>query len=213
MALDTYDNLKAEIAEWLNRQDLTAKIPTFITLTETQIERTLRVRQMMARTSLTVDAQYEDLPADYLALHNAQLNTTPVQELQYVPLNELDKVRARYYNTTGRPRYYSIVGDQIEFAPAPDTSYDGEIVYYQKIDRLGDATQTNWLLEDYPDLYLFGALMNAAPYLEDDPRVAMWGQGMQNILEDIRIADERGRAAAGSPIKMRIRPYGGTKVT
>ena len=55
MALTTYTELKASIADWLNRSDLTAAIADFISLAEAQIERTLRTRQMLTRTTLTVD--------------------------------------------------------------------------------------------------------------------------------------------------------------
>ena len=48
MALTTYTELKASLADWLNRTDLTAAIPDFITLAESQMERQLRLRQMMS---------------------------------------------------------------------------------------------------------------------------------------------------------------------
>lgn len=212
MSLDSYTNLKAEIADWLNRQDLTAQIPTFIRLTEAQVERMLRVREMITRSYATLTGQYIALPLDYLALSNVQLNTNPVQQLQYVTNHELDNVRARK-EAADRPLYYSIVGDSIEVAPIPDDSYEIEIIYYAEIPKLTDTVQeTNWLLDKHPDLYLYGSLMNAAPYLENDQRVQVWGQALSGILEDIRVADERSKAA-GSPLKMRIKPYGVQQVS
>lgn len=209
MALDTYTNLKAEIALWLNRQDLDAQIPTFITLLEAQVERQLRVRQMVKRATASLTGQFISLPDDYLALHNVQLNSNPVQQLEYVTMDYLDEVRARF-NASGRPMYYSIVGDTIEVAPVPDDTYTIEIVYFAQIPRLTTGTQeTNWLLSKHPDLYLYGALMNAAPYLENDDRVPTWGSALSSILEDIRVADERATSGTGTPLKMRFKPYGG----
>ena len=49
MALDSYTNLKAEIADWLDRDDLTARIDTFIDLTEAKLAREIRVRAMLRR--------------------------------------------------------------------------------------------------------------------------------------------------------------------
>lgn len=207
MAIDTYTNLRAEIADWLNRQDLTNQIPTFIRLLETQVERSLRVRHMVTRSTIQVSSQFTNLPADYLSLVNVQLDTDPVTQLEYVPMGHLDDVR-RQYPSASKPMFYSIVGTQIEVAPVPDATYDMEIVYYAKIPKLATGTQeTNWLLDNYGDLYLYGALMNAAPYLEDDQRVGLWSTALNAILEDIRLADERSRAA-GQPLKMRIKPYG-----
>ena len=58
MALTTYAELKTSIGDWLNRADLTAVIPDFISLAEAQIERTLRTRQMIVRANASFDAQY-----------------------------------------------------------------------------------------------------------------------------------------------------------
>lgn len=208
MALDTYTNLKVEIADWLNRQDLTAKIPTFVTLLEAQVERVLRVRQMETRSFATLVSQFLALPSDFLALKGLQLNTPEVTPMDFVSMNELDHIRRNYGNATGRPVAYSIVNNDLEFAPAPDASYEIEIVYWQKIPRLTTTAQeTNWMLTKHPDVYLYGSLMQAAPYLHNDERVQLWNSALAGILETIRIEDERGRMG-GTPLKMRIKPYG-----
>jgi len=208
MALDTYTNLKTEVADWLNRQDLTSKIPTFITLLEAQVERVLRVRQMETRSYATLSGQFLALPPDFLALKGVQLNSDPVTPLDFVSMNELDKIRQRYAGAAGKPVAYSIIGSELEFAPQPDADYEIEIVYWASIPRLTETTQeTNWLLVKHPDVYLFGSLMQAAPYLHNDERVQLWNSALAGILETIRIEDERARMG-GTPLKMRIKPYG-----
>lgn len=207
MALSTYAELQAEIALWLNRQDLTAQIPTFIRLVEAQVERQLRVGDMVKRSYATLGDQYIALPTDYLSVRNMQLNVTPVRQLEYMTMGQLDGVRARNGNVAGEPLYYSVVGNAFEVAPQPDDSYEVEIVYYAQIPRLSDQVTTNWLLTKHPDIYLFGALMNAAPYLENDDRIGTWSAAFGQVLEDIRLADERG-TSSGSPLKARIKPYG-----
>ena len=111
MALDTYTNLKAEIALWLNRQDLTAQIPTFITLLEAQAERSLHVRQMETRSYATLDEQFLELPEDFHALKTVQLNSDPVTPLDFVPMRELDEIRRQNAGVAGRPVASSPVGD------------------------------------------------------------------------------------------------------
>ena len=61
-----YSELKSEIGDWLNRSDLDAVIPTFISLAEVGLERVLRVRQMLDRANATIDTQYSALPSTFL---------------------------------------------------------------------------------------------------------------------------------------------------
>jgi hypothetical protein len=66
MALSTYAELKASVADWLNRSDLTSAITDFVSLAESQMERDLRTRQMIVRANATVNTEYSALPDDYL---------------------------------------------------------------------------------------------------------------------------------------------------
>jgi hypothetical protein len=210
VALDTYTNLKVEIAEWLNRQDLTAKIPTFITLLEAQAERVLLgMRDMETRSYATLTSQFLALPTDFLGIKGVQLNSSIPAPLEFVSVNQLDQIRRDYRGVTGQPVAYSIVGNELEFAPAPDASYEVEVVYWARLPRLVTTTQeSNWLLSKHPDVYLFGSLLQAAPYLHNDERIAGWSSALSGILQSITVADERGRMS-GQPLKMRIKPYGG----
>lgn len=208
MALDSFTGLKAEIADWLNRQDLAAQIPTFIRLFEAQAERNLRTRQMVVRATASLSAQFTQLPGDFLSLVNVQLNTLdpPRPPLNYAPMGEIDRIRAQF-PSGGRPTDYSIVGDSIEVAPVPNATYEIEIIYHKTLSRLSDSTASNWLLASHPDLYLYGSLMQAAPYLKNDERVPMWRDAVQTLMDDLRVADERA-TKSGVPLKARIRPYG-----
>jgi hypothetical protein len=76
MALSTYAQLQTSIGDWLNRSDLTATIPDFISLAEAQIERTLRTRQMIVRANASFDSQYGAVPADFLETKSLKLTST-----------------------------------------------------------------------------------------------------------------------------------------
>lgn len=204
MALDSYTNLKAEIADWLNRRDLEGVIPTFIRLLESQVERDLRVREMVARATASLTEEFTELPSDFLAVQHAIINATKPVVLQWVPMQEIDRLQAE--TDPGVPHHYTIIGNELEVSPIPDREYEIEIVYYTEIPRLSDTQQSNWLLERHPDVYLYGALMEAAPYLKNDDRVGLWTSALDSILEDIRIADERA-TKGGAPLKMRFKPY------
>ena len=199
MALSTYSELKASVADWLNRSDLTAAIPDFIALAEAQMERKLRTRQMISRATATVNTEYSALPDDFLEVKSLKLQTNPVTPLQFETIDSLDNLSTQYLSA-GKPRFFSIVGGQIRTVPIADTSYTAELVYYAKLSKLSDSNTTNWLLTASPDIYLYGALMQAAPYLKDDARIGTWSQMYLTALQDLQTADDRGSTSGGALI-------------
>jgi hypothetical protein len=196
VALANYTDLKASVADFLNRSDLTSVIPDFITMAEADFNRTLRVREMSIRTRAPIDSQYVKLPADFLGMRNIDLLTDPVTPMTYKNLQNLDAHRAG--DMTGKPIYYSIVQNNIEFAPAPDGDYTIEIVYYQKVPALS-SNSTSWLLSAHPDAYLYGTLQHSAPYLQHDERVGIWAGKYQQIIEQITTSDEKAKFSGSTP--------------
>jgi hypothetical protein len=206
MALDTFAGLKATIADYLNRDDLTAIIPSFITIAEAKFNRKLRTRQMIKRANGQIETAFFAYPADWLQAKEFQLNTNPIVRLQFVTEAYGDELKANRYVSIGQPAYYTITGTQLEFIPTPDSTYSAELTYYAKIPALSDANTSNWLLAYAPDLYLYGALLEAAPYLKDDERLAVWSQMYINSLGDIEVADQR--ASVSSTPLVRARSLG-----
>ena len=204
MALGTYTELKSSIADFLNRSDLSAVIPDFITMCEADMNRTLRVREMSVRTRAPIDSQYVKLPSSFLGMRNIDLLTDPVTPLSYINLQNLDIHRSN--KSTGKPLYYSIMQNNIEFAPVPDAEYTLEIIYYQKIPALS-LNPTNWLLDDHPDAYLYGSLMHSAPYLQSDDRVGLWAGKYNQILQQIKVSDESAKFSGSTP-SISFTPFG-----
>lgn len=206
MALTTYSELKASVADWLNRSDLTATIPDFIALAESQVERKLRTRQMIVRANATIDTEYGTVPADFLEVKSLKLQTNPVTPLQFETIDSLDNLQSQYPSSS-KPRYFSIVGSQIRTVPLPDSSYTAELTYYAKLTKLSGSVDTNWLLTAAPDVYLYGSLLQAAPYLKDDARIQVWATLYTSAMDDLQIADDRG-ATSGGALKARARTFG-----
>ena len=196
MALSNYTELQESVADFLNRSDLTDVIPDFIRMTEAELNRVLRTREMSVRTRAPVSGQYVKLPVDFLGMRNIELLTEPVTVLEYRNLQNLDAHRAA--DSTGKPLFYSIMQNNIEFAPVPDSEYTLEIVYYQSLPALADNT-TNWLLDAHPDIYLYGSLMQSAPYLQADERISIWAGKFQQILEQLKTSDEKARFSGTTP--------------
>jgi hypothetical protein len=203
MALDTFSGLKTTIADYLNRDDLTSIIPSFITIAEAKFNRKLRVRQMVKRATATLDTAFFAFPSDFLQAKEFQLNTNPITYLEYVTEKQGDLMRQNSIVASGQPKYYTIVGTQLEVIATPDSSYTGELTYYGKITALSDANTSNWLLAYAPDLYLYGALLEAIPYLKDDERLNTWGQMYQSTLSDIEVADQRASVSSTPIVRAR----------
>ena len=204
MALTTYTELQDSVADFLNRGDLTTVIPDFITMSEAELNRTLRVSNMSVRTRAPLSTQYVKLPSGFLGMRNIELLTDPVTPLTYKNLQNLDIHRSN--DSTGKPLYYSIMQDNIEFAPVPDGEYTLEILYYQKIPALS-ANSTNWLLTEHPDAYLYGALMHSAPYLQADDRVGLWAGKYNQIIQQIISSDEKAKFSGSTP-SVSFTPFG-----
>lgn len=199
MPLATYSDLQTEIAAWLRRSDLSAEIPGFIALAEAQMNRRLRVRPMLARLAQTWSAEYQDLPADFLAEREVTVldGGGAPRPIDYLAPDQIDiSIRT---NAPARPRFYGLYGAQIRLSPPPDKAYSGQLIYLQAIPALSNANPTNWMLQRHPDAYLYGALAQSAPYLRADERLQTWGTLFTTVLADIEAADRTGAAARLRP--------------
>jgi hypothetical protein len=198
MALTTYTELKTSIGDWLNRSDLTSVIPDFISLAEAQIERTLRTRQMIIRANASFDVSYGAVPADFLEVKSLKLTSTnPITPMTYLSIDALDNEIAKY-TASGRPKFFGVVGDQFRIVPTPDANYTTELIYYAKLTKLSSSVASNWLLTANPDIYLYGALLQAAPYLQDDARIQTWATLYERALNDAQTADDRASSSGGT---------------
>ena len=206
MAITNYTELQTSIADWLNRSDLSAVIPDFIRFVEIDLNRSLRVRQMVSRTRAVVNTQFYKLPIDFLELRNIEIVGDPV-----IPLRLLTSIRAderrRALSGRGRPVYYSIFQDNLEFVPIPSGDTTIEILYYKNIPALSATNTTNWLLTKYPDLYLYGSLLQSAPYLNDDSLYQVYGQKYASILEAIKNDNDRARHS-GATLEIPFNTFG-----
>ena len=198
MALTTYNELKTSIGDWLNRSDLTTAIPDFISLAEAQIERTLRTRQMIVRANASFDAQYGAVPSDFLEVKSLKLTSTnPQSPLSFLSIDALDNEMTKYTGS-GKPKFFGVVGGQFRIVPTPDANYTTELTYYAKLTKLSSSVASNWLLSSSPDIYLYGSLLQAAPYLQDDARIQTWATLYERALNDLQTADDRGSSSGGA---------------
>jgi hypothetical protein len=192
MALATYTELKASVANYLNRSDLTSIIPDFISLTEGKLNRDLLLRSSVVRaeTTTTSGAAYYNLPSDIIQLKNITYDGSSTSHaLSYMSIES----GSREYGGvgSGTPKAYTSVGDSIKLLPTPDGTYTIGINYYQKLIALSDSNTTNTILEHYPDLYLFGSCFEGSLFLNDTEQSKRFGGIYAKVLQDVTLLEDR----------------------
>lgn len=195
MALTTYSELKTAIASYLHRTYLTTQIPDFITLLESRMNRKLRLRVMESDETVTFTSGTRTiaLPTGYIEPISLGLVITnePRDYLNYLLPKQLD-LNANS-NSARRPQYYTINGTNIEFPSPADQTYTMNFRMVKAF-ALSDASPTNYLLTNYPDLYLYGAMMEAMPYINNDNRMALWENRYNTAFEEIQNKEARSKA-------------------
>ena len=209
--ITTYATLQSAVTEWLARdQDTTliARIPTFIQLAEAKFNRELFVRQMESRATALVDTtsdepEFISLPSDFQSMRRVRLSSVTGKPcLSFKSGTQMDEYRYTTSDVTGQPRYFTIFGTEMELAPTPDDAYTLEMIYRQNIPPLA-TNDPNWLLSLAPDLYLYGALLESAPYIKEDGRIQTWSVGMASALAGLNNLGLTSTFNAG-PMQMRI---------
>ena len=201
MAISNYTELKTAVANWLDRDDLTDRIPEFIALAEARFNRVLRLRSMEVKyTADTVAGQRNlALPASYIQMRNFQVNSSPLTTLSYVTPEIYDRVWGG--STSGTPKFYTILANEVSFGPIPGSVMEVEMLFYKKFDNLSVSTTTNWLITNAPDIYLYGSMLEAEPFIMNDERVPLWAQALQQGVADLQEQDNKDRHS-GSALRV-----------
>jgi len=128
VSITTYDELKSSIADFLDRDDLTSVIPTFISLAEARIARDLRHWKQEKRVTADMDERYENLPNDWVEIQQVQI--TDGGRISFISASDMAERRA-LNDTSGKPRYMRLTADQLELYPTPDATYEVTMQYWQ----------------------------------------------------------------------------------
>jgi hypothetical protein len=157
---------------------------------------------------------YESRYQTAAAFNNHVMNTPPAMSLAGMGPDFIPALPPPGYAWgDGTPQRFSVVGAEIEWSPfpfAPDPLPEdfawpvAELAYFQRV-MLGPAdADTNPVLATYPAIYLYGALMHAAPFVRDDGRVQLWGGLFSDLVEGANREHSRARHA-GSPLRATYR--------
>lgn len=201
MSLATYSDLKTTVANYLARTDLTTQIPDFIRFAELRLRRELRIRQMLksVTTTTTGGDSTVALPSDFLEARDFYVSTNPIQPLTF----SSPAIFSRNTNTTqsGKPLNYTILASEFKLSPVPDTAYTLEMLYFAAPTFMDDTVSSNVFMANAPDALLYGALVEAEPYVMNDARVNTWGSLYDRAITTLTKSDESSQYS-GVPLSM-----------
>jgi hypothetical protein len=184
-----YASFKGAIANWLNRTDLGDAVADFIVQAEATLNKVLRTRYMIVESNpnLTVNAGQDRVavPGDLIDI----LYVVDTADATHTLVKQVPDWMARQQRlrlkTPGVPLYYAIIGGNMLVCPVPAANTSYKVSYYQEIPPLTASNPSNWVLAHHPDLYLYTALMHAAPYLADDARTELFGQSIVKMVQSL----------------------------
>lgn len=191
-----YSDLKTAIADYLDRDDLTSRIDTFIDVAEAMHAREIRIREMIQRSQASASDRFLALPTGFLEMRTLRLLTSPVTTLTELALSDMNRLRS---DATGKPQAFTVHAE-IEFDRSPDQAYTAEMIYVAKMTPLSNENPTNALLDRSLDAYLYAALSASAPFLMHDERMEVW-HSLYALARDALNTVDRRRAG---PLVSRI---------
>lgn len=203
MSLTTYTELKATIASYMARTDLTAQIPDFIRFAEIRLRREVRIRQILKMTTLTTTSGTStvNIPTDFIEAKDFVVSTNPIQALTYASPSAFS--RNTRSTESGKPLDYTILATQFQFAPVPDSNYTLNLLHYFKPTFLDDSNASNEFMVNIPDLLLYASLLEAEPYIMNDARVSTWGAMYEKGLAALVKSDESSQYS-GVPLAIKV---------
>jgi hypothetical protein len=195
----TYTSLVASIEAYLDRSDaeLIANIPQFIKNAEVRVARELRILAFItaATDTFTPSQAIVAKPANWRETVSINVGTGTGNNTRNPVLPRTYDYLRSYWpdpTVTGVPKYYADYDlNHWLVAPTPTAAYPFEVVYYQLLQGLDAAHQTNVLTDYAPDMLLYACLLESAPYLKDDARIATWQARYDRclqaeVLDDVR---------------------------
>lgn len=204
MAITTYEELKSAIVDWSARDNFSSKADEFIDLCEAMFRRPyshptqnriggLRANKTRTTGTLTSGTNSLSLPSDYLELDRLELTATALKLEWLSPDAMVNYSRIG----SGQPRFFTIE-DTIVFDVTPDDSYAYGISYWPQPAALSSSNTTNWVLTNYPDVYLAGCMYWACRYKKDLEEASTWAQQYKDTVSMASMAYDRGRVSRGS---------------
>jgi len=190
----TYASLVTDISSYLERTDTATleKIPTFIMLAEQVISTEIQFLGNLTVVTSTMNIGEPIIVKPARWRKTVSINLINNSQRQPVFLRKYEYLRNYWPNATQRdtPVYYCDY-DYTHWlvAPTPDLAYNYEVLYYERVQPLDIANQTNWFTQYAPQAMLYGSLLQAMPFLKNDERMPMWQAQYDRVIATLKTED------------------------
>lgn len=182
MAIATYSDLKSKIGKYLARSGLDTEIADSIAMFEAQYNgaEDNYFAELVGTLATVAGTSTVSLPADFnqhVALYYPDGTTINLVDISALSLIAMQ----------GRPLRAALYpGNRLRFEVTPDAAYNLELIYEAKVSNLSDSNPTNWLLQQYPNVYVYGSLMFMLDYLQNSIRADKIGARAEGFLAAIQ---------------------------
>jgi hypothetical protein len=203
MAIESYADLKTELADRFDVESGDIDADTAIDLAEARINRELRSTGMEAAFDETIASGVIAVPTGFLEWKTCYVNSSPITVLE----SESAQSIYRYWPTRSsdsKPQAIAQEAGNFIFGPYPDSTYNIKGTYYKKFTALSDSNTTNWLITDAVDLIFYGALVEAAEHLADTNRSGLYESRFQSALRLYNQAEQTENFARAMPMYTRL---------
>lgn len=209
-----YTEIKETALNYADRQDseVIDNIDNFLKIVESRVNKLLKVQKQTMRTKvLTVaDQEYYGLPDDFGGLRDIEVSDfagDTRNTLRYLNPEQMNSAASqsdlnRSGNIKSQAGYYTIIANQLQIYP-PQDGLVLEIIYYQNIAPLTEASPTNWLSDSNPDCYIFGLLTEINAFVKDAATSGLWDGRFKTALAEIT-KDDKDTRWSGTPLSIRI---------
>jgi hypothetical protein len=202
MAIATWVELKAAVAVWANRTDLTTQIVDAITLAEAIAFRQLKLRFSEDTATGTTAGATIAIPTGMGRIERLEIESGGVKfTLDYTSPSGIEALTA----STDLPSRYTIEDGAIRLISAPNGSYTYTLHYIPDFANLSGSVASNWVLANAPDVYLFGALSQLAIYTNDPEGGARWTPMFTQAMAAVRAVDEARRIPLSGGLQIKTR--------
>lgn len=204
--MTTLAQLKTSVDAWLIRDDVAVSGSDFNQIllnAESEIALEYRFIVQEQSTTLNFTGRSADLPADFLEARNPFIDDN-VRRFEY---KTPQAIRESSTWETGRTNAYSLEGgggtapdDRVRMiiaGPASASSpLDVEVNYYARFAALVNDPDTNWLLQNHFNVYLFECLMQAAIYIQEGELTAKYAEMCMSLRTRMAKHENRKRFGA-----------------
>jgi hypothetical protein len=193
---------KSLLDRYLKRNDLRDLYNDWFLFTSLRIDQQLRLKEQEYRTITVPTERYIPLPPDFIEMRSLQTSANGGLPIRLKTLRGADL--ANQFIKSGPIATYAILDTQLELIPAPnaDSVAELEMVYYAKQPVITADAATNKVLDAYPNLYLYGCMMEAAVFRMDQTDNQNYAQMWKDYAAELNDRQAAGRFS-GSPLDMR----------